>query len=67
MNHLPLIVVEVVLVFGGVIAFAWWQFRDLARERAKREAARRQEQAQNGSDAGLHAPPVLKGGPRSPR
>jgi hypothetical protein len=41
MDHLPLIVVEVVLVFGGAVAFAWWQFRDLARERAKREAQRR--------------------------
>ncbi len=39
---LPLILVEGVLVFGGVLAFAWWQFRDLRRERertAAREAA----------------------------
>ena len=41
MNHLPLILVEVVLVFGGAMAFAWWQFRDLARERKKREDAQR--------------------------
>jgi hypothetical protein len=34
------IVVEIVLVFGGVLAFAWWQFRDLARERRVREASR---------------------------
>jgi hypothetical protein len=39
-NHLPLIVVEIVLVFGGAVAFAWWQFRDLARERKKREDAK---------------------------
>ena len=25
---------------GGVLAFAWWQFRDLARERKKRESAK---------------------------
>lgn len=37
MNHLPLIVVEVLLVFGGALAFAWWQFRDLRLEREKRE------------------------------
>jgi cytoskeletal protein RodZ len=37
MSYLPLIVIEIVLVFGGVLAFAWWQFRDLARERKKRE------------------------------
>ena len=41
MNHLPLIVVEIVLVFGGVLVFAWWQLRDLARERKKREDAKR--------------------------
>jgi hypothetical protein len=35
-DHLPLIVIEVVLVFGGAMAFAWWQFRDLRREREKR-------------------------------
>jgi hypothetical protein len=40
-NHLPLIVIEVVLVFGGAVAFAWWQLRDLARERRKREDAER--------------------------
>jgi hypothetical protein len=43
-NHLPLILVEVLLVFGGAVAFAWWQFRDLKREREKREAAKRQQQ-----------------------
>jgi len=39
-EHLPLIVVELVLVFGGAVAFAWWQFRDLRRERERREAQR---------------------------
>jgi cytoskeletal protein RodZ len=42
MNHLPLILVEVVLVFGGALAFAWWQFRDLRREREKRERKQRE-------------------------
>lgn len=36
-SNWPLIVIEVVLVFGGAMAFAWWQFRDLRREREKRE------------------------------
>jgi hypothetical protein len=40
MDHLPLIVIEVVLVFGGVLAFGWWQLRDLARERKKRQDAK---------------------------
>jgi hypothetical protein len=33
----PIIIIEVFLVFGGVVAFAFWQFRDLRKEREKRE------------------------------
>lgn len=33
---MPVIVIELVLVLGGVVAFAWWQFRDLEREKRKR-------------------------------
>jgi len=32
----PVIIIEVFLVFGGVVVFAWWQFRDLRKEREKR-------------------------------
>ena len=32
----PIIVIELFLVFGGVLAFALWQFRDLRKEREKR-------------------------------
>ena len=45
MSDLPVIVIEVVLVFGGVLAFGWWQLRDLARERKKREDAKRQDRS----------------------
>jgi predicted negative regulator of RcsB-dependent stress response len=31
--HLPVILIEVVLIFGGVLAFGWWQLRDLEKER----------------------------------
>jgi hypothetical protein len=31
----------VVLVFGGVLLFAVWQFRDLARERRRRQHGQR--------------------------
>jgi len=31
----PVILIEVVLVFGGVLLFAWWQLRDLRKEREK--------------------------------
>jgi hypothetical protein len=33
----PIIVIELFLVFGGVVLFAWWQLRDLRKEREKRE------------------------------
>jgi len=34
-NFGPIILIEVVLVFGGVLLFAWWQLRDLKKEREK--------------------------------
>ena len=34
-NFGPIILIEVVLVFGGVLLFAWWQLRDLRKEREK--------------------------------
>ena len=38
---LPLILVEGILVFGGVIAFAAWQLRDVRRTREAAERAKR--------------------------
>lgn len=38
-QNLPVILIEVLLVFGGVLAFGWWQLRDLKKERERREAA----------------------------
>lgn len=58
MNHLPLIVVEVLLVFGGALAFAWWQFRDLRLEREKRE--KRQRDLRDADD-GAASPPKEPG------
>ena len=39
-NFGPVILIEVVLVFGGVLLFAWWQLRDLKKEREKRQQAK---------------------------
>jgi Tfp pilus assembly protein PilV len=39
-GHWPILLIELVLVFGGVLAFAWWQLRDLARERRAAERRR---------------------------
>ena len=35
MQHLPIILIELVLVFGGVLAFAWWQLRSVKQDRLK--------------------------------
>ena len=34
-NFGPVILFELVLIFGGVLLFAWWQLRDLRKEREK--------------------------------
>lgn len=34
-NFGPVILLEVVLIFGGVLLFVWWQLRDLRKEREK--------------------------------
>ena len=36
---MPVIVIEVILIFGGVLLFGWWQLRDLDREKRRRESA----------------------------
>jgi hypothetical protein len=41
MGNWPIIVIELVLFFGGCFAFYLWQMRDLKREKEKREAAER--------------------------
>jgi predicted negative regulator of RcsB-dependent stress response len=41
-QNLPVILIEVVLIFGGVLAFGWWQLRDLKKAREQTERARRE-------------------------
>jgi predicted negative regulator of RcsB-dependent stress response len=50
-QNLPVILIEVVLIFGGVLAFAWWQLRDVrkSQEQSARERAQRR-QAEGGAD-----------------
>jgi len=36
-SHFPIILVEVIMVFGGVLLFAWWQLRELKKLRQERE------------------------------
>jgi predicted negative regulator of RcsB-dependent stress response len=46
-ENLPIILIEV-LVFGGVLAFGWWQLRSVRRDRAQSQA--RQRAAEEKSD-----------------
>jgi hypothetical protein len=39
----PVILIEVILVFGGVLLFAWWQLGDLRKEREKNQKKKEQE------------------------
>jgi hypothetical protein len=55
-EHLPLIVIEVVFVFGGALAFAWWQLRDLAREKRRREERERGHEPEVAGPASAPAP-----------
>ena len=34
-NFGPVILIEVFLIFGGVLLFAWWQLRDIRKEQEK--------------------------------
>lgn len=45
-THLPVILIEVVLIFGGVLAFGWWQLRDLGKDRE--QTARKRERRETG-------------------
>jgi hypothetical protein len=42
-NFAPVILFEVVLIFGGVLLFAWWQLRDLRKEREKDHKKKEQD------------------------
>jgi hypothetical protein len=43
-NFGPVILIEVVLIFGGVLLFAWWQLRDLRKAREKDQKKQSKEQ-----------------------
>ena len=46
--NLPIVLIEIVLVFGGVLAFGWWQLRSIEKDR---EAARRKRASTDAKDA----------------
>ena len=42
-NFGPVILIEVIMVFGGVLLFTWWQLRDLRKEREKNRQKKEQD------------------------
>jgi hypothetical protein len=57
-SALPLILIEVVLIFGGVLAFGWWQLHSVKRDRAKMLAERAQRASAETADAADAAKPT---------
>jgi hypothetical protein len=50
-DHWPIIVIEVVLGFGGALLFGWWQLRTIRRDREKAAAERAAAQRDDASAA----------------
>jgi len=46
-NFGPVILIEVALIFGGVLLFSWWQLRDLKKEREKDLKKKEQDEKQD--------------------
>ena len=44
-SNLPVILIEVVLIFGGTLLFGWWQLRSVRRDRESAAAKREAEHA----------------------
>ena len=54
--------IEGVLVFGGALAFGWWQLHSIKRDQAEAARKRADEEAARGADAAADE----KGAPRCP-
>ena len=57
-QHLPVILIEVVLVFGGVLAFGWWQLRSVKRDQQRAKQDLVKPQPQPAADASASVPPA---------
>lgn len=64
-SNWPIVLIEGIMVFGGALAFAWWQLRDIKRDQKKaadERAAR--EQAAAAAAAASAADPAAAPAPR---
>lgn len=58
---LPIILIEVVLIGGGVLLFGWWQLRSVQRDREKAAADRAARTAATPATPATPAPPADDG------
>jgi hypothetical protein len=72
-SNWPIVLIEGIMVFGGALAFAWWQLRDIKRdqkkaadERAAREWAAAAAAATAAQAADPAAAPAPRDGDRGP-
>lgn len=49
-NHWPIILVEGVIVFGGALAFGWWQLRSIRMDREKAALLKAEELAKGSAE-----------------
>ena len=49
-ENLPIVLIEVVLIFGGVLAFAWWQLHEIKVDQRKAAAERAAQAEREGRE-----------------
>ena len=52
-GNLPIVLIEVVLIFGSVLAFAWWQLHEIKVDQRKAAAQRAESEAREALAARL--------------
>lgn len=67
-SNWPIVLIEVVLVFGGTLAFGWWQLRSVKRdqEQTRRERAEREAREALPAQQAATTPPVPDAAPAAP-
>jgi len=55
-NATLIVALEAVLIFGGVVAFAWWQLHSIKVDQAKATKEKAAAHAQNSETKDPHAP-----------
>ena len=63
-SHWPLILIEGVLVFGGALAFGWWQLRSVKRDRERLQAERERQRLQDERESRRESAQPLGGPPK---